>query len=78
METLPDREVDARGSNCPGPLMELIATIRESPRGTVISLLSTEPGSCTDVPTWLHNAGHTLLSFEELGDHWRFVFRVER
>ena len=56
------RTVDARGSYCPGPLMELIRVIRESQVGDVIAVLSTDRGSRTDIPKWVDKAGHTLLA----------------
>ena len=55
------RVVDARGSFCPGPLMELIRTIRESETGTVISVYSSDNGSKTDIPKWVEKAGHNLI-----------------
>ncbi|HSL32967.1 MAG TPA: sulfurtransferase TusA family protein [Candidatus Limnocylindrales bacterium] len=58
------RVVDARGSFCPGPLMELIRAIRESEVGTVLSVLSSDKGSRTDIPKWVEKAGHRLVSIE--------------
>ena len=55
------RTVDARGSFCPGPLMELIRAIRESQVGDVIAVLSSDSGSKTDIPKWVEKAGHTLV-----------------
>jgi TusA-related sulfurtransferase len=56
------RTVDARGSFCPGPLMELIRVIRESEVGDVIGVLSSDKGSRTDIPIWVEKAGHTLVA----------------
>jgi TusA-related sulfurtransferase len=55
------RTIDARGSFCPGPLMELIRGMKESEVGDVIAVLSTDKGSKTDIPKWVGKAGHTLL-----------------
>jgi tRNA 2-thiouridine synthesizing protein A len=55
------RTVDARGSFCPGPLMELIRAIRESSPGTVIAVYSSDSGSRTDIPKWVTKAGHRLV-----------------
>jgi len=55
------RTVDARGSYCPGPLMELIRVIRESQVGDVIAVWSTDRGSKTDIPLWVAKAGHRLV-----------------
>ena len=63
IETQPvvTRIVDARGSYCPGPLMELIRAIRESQVGDVIAVRSTDSGSKVDIPKWIEKAGHRLV-----------------
>jgi TusA-related sulfurtransferase len=58
------RTVDARGSFCPGPLMELIRAIRESAPGQVISVYSSDSGSRLDIPKWVEKAGHRLVGVE--------------
>ena len=58
------RTVDARGSFCPGPLMELIRAIRESAVGDVISVYSSDSGSRIDIPKWVEKAGHRLVALE--------------
>ena len=58
------RIVDARGSFCPGPLMELIRAIRESQPGQVIAVYSSDSGSKTDIPKWVEKAGHRLVELE--------------
>jgi len=63
-EVISRRVVDARGSYCPGPLMELIRTIRESEVGTVIAVYSSDNGSRTDIPKWVEKAGHRLVGIE--------------
>jgi len=55
------RTIDARGSFCPGPLMELIRAIRESQVGDVLAVLSSDNGSRTDIPKWIEKAGHRLI-----------------
>ena len=56
------RVVDARGSYCPGPIMELIRAIRESTVGDVIAVYSTDRGSRIDIPKWIDKAGHRLVA----------------
>jgi len=58
------RTVDARGSYCPGPLMELIRAIREGQVGDVIAILSSDAGSKLDIPKWVEKAGHRLVALE--------------
>ena len=58
------RIVDARGSYCPGPLMELIRAIREGQVGDVIAVYSSDAGSKMDIPKWVEKAGHRLVGIE--------------
>ena len=59
-----NRIVDARGSFCPGPLMELIGAIRAGQVGDVIAVYSSDKGSKTDIPKWIEKAGHRLIALE--------------
>jgi TusA-related sulfurtransferase len=58
------RTVDARGSFCPGPLMELIRAIRESASGQIIAVYSSDSGSRIDIPRWVEKAGHRLVGVQ--------------
>ena len=64
--TIPEvtRTIDARGSYCPGPLMELIRAIRESQVGDVLAVYSSDKGSRIDIPKWIEKAGHRLITVE--------------
>ncbi len=73
-----DREIDARSSFCPGPLMELIRGIRESEVDARLAVLSRDPGSRTDIPAWVAKAGHELLAVEENEGYARYVVRKAR
>ena len=64
IEVAVTRIVDARGSFCPGPLMELIRAIREGAVGDVIAVYSSDSGSRTDIPMWVAKAGHRLVALE--------------
>lgn len=70
-----DKEIDARGSFCPGPLMELIRGIKVLPVSSVLAVLSSDPGSAKDIPAWIQKAGHEFVgAFPEQG-YTRFVAR---
>ena len=58
------RTIDARGSYCPGPLMELIRAIREGQVGDVLAVYSSDSGSRIDIPKWVEKAGHRLIAVE--------------
>ncbi|MUV86193.1 sulfurtransferase TusA family protein [Natronomonas sp. CBA1123] len=68
----PTETVDARGSACPGPLMDLIGKIRAVEPGDVVLLLSDNEQSLTDVEEWTNEAGNELLAVEEEDDHYAF------
>jgi tRNA 2-thiouridine synthesizing protein A len=55
------RTIDARGSSCPAPLMELIRAIREAAVGDVIAVWSSDSGSRIDIPAWIARGGHRLV-----------------
>ncbi len=74
----PRRVIDARGSWCPGPLMELIAAIREEDVGTELELLSSDEGSRKDVPLWLEKAGQTLVGMTSEGGVDHYLIRKVR
>jgi len=80
LETRPEitRTVDARGSYCPGPLMELIRAIRESQVGDVIAVLSSDKGSKVDVPKWVEKAGHRLIAVDAEVGFDRIVLQKAR
>ena len=72
------RTVDARGSFCPGPLMELIRAIRESQVGDVIAVYSSDKGSKTDIPKWIEKAGHRLVALESRDGYDEIVVEKAR
>jgi tRNA 2-thiouridine synthesizing protein A len=71
-----DRKViDARGSFCPGPLMELIAGMKLAHVGEELELLSTDKGSANDVPEWIRKVGHELLDNQEVAGVWHIAVK---
>lgn len=71
-----DREIDARGSHCPGPLMELIRGLKSAQDGEVVAVISTDIGSNTDIPLWAQKSGNELIVVEKLdAEATRFVVR---
>lgn len=68
--------LDARGAACPGPLMELIAFIKLMAVGDEVEVLSTDEGSATDIPVWVHKVGHELVGIRQ--ENGVFRIRVRR
>lgn len=61
------KTIDARGSFCPGPLMELIAAMKLAAVGDELEILSTDKGSANDIPEWINKVGHAMVSTVETG-----------
>ena len=53
--------VDARGSACPGPLLEAKKAIGAVSVGEVIEVLSSDPSTKADLPRWAEKVGHEYL-----------------
>jgi len=72
----PDKTVDARGTACPGPLLEAKRAMAELPIGGVLEVLSSDEGTAEDVPLWAAKVGHEFLGTEAEPGYWRvFVKR---
>ncbi len=67
--------LDARGSFCPGPLMELIRGIRQAKVGEELEVWSGDQGSKKDIPFWVQKAGHQLLGVVEEQGYARFIVK---
>jgi len=68
--------IDARGSYCPGPLMELVKTIKQHEKGEIIELLSSDEGSLVDIPKWVEKANHKMIEIVEEDDFRHFIVEV--
>ena len=62
--------IDARGSFCPGPLMELIGWIKLAEVGDELEVLSTDKGSANDIPEWIRKVGHEFVGTREEAGVW--------
>jgi len=70
------RRLDARGLSCPQPIMKSMQAIKKMRVNQVLEILTTDPGSLTDIPKWAKVTGQELISSEELGpENFRFLVR---
>jgi tRNA 2-thiouridine synthesizing protein A len=67
--------IDARGAFCPGPLMELIATLKLIELGDEIDVLSSDKGSAMDIPAWVEKVNHEMVGIDQEGDFWHIVVK---
>ena len=67
--------IDAKGSFCPGPLMELIAGMKAAEVGDELEVLSTDKGSASDIPEWVKKGGHEFIETREEDGVWHVLVR---
>ena len=53
--------LDARGLQCPGPLMKVAESMSKMPSGAQLRVLASDPGFPKDVAAWCQSRGHTLV-----------------
>ncbi len=62
------KSVDARGTACPGPLLEAKKAIGTINAGDIMEVLSADEGTKVDIPKWCTKQGHEYLgTIEENG-----------
>ena len=68
-------EVDARGLNCPLPILRIKKAMSGADGGDVIKMLATDPGSVKDVEAYCRQTGNALLSSGQEGEAFVFLVR---
>ena len=71
-----DVTVNAIGSSCPGPMMELIGKAKDVEPGTVIRLQSSNEGTEPDLSEWVEQSGNELMEVVAHDDHWDLYVRI--
>ncbi|PKO83519.1 MAG: response regulator SirA [Betaproteobacteria bacterium HGW-Betaproteobacteria-11] len=57
-----DKELDARGLNCPLPILRTKKALAELASGQVLHILATDPGSVKDFAAFARQTGNALLA----------------
>jgi tRNA 2-thiouridine synthesizing protein A len=70
-----DKELDARGLNCPLPILKTKKALTDLQSGQVLKVLATDPGSVKDFQTFSKQTGHELVSHGETGKEFTFFMR---
>jgi len=69
------KTVDARGTACPGPLLEAKRAITAVPVGGIMEVLSSDAGTNEDIPLWAKKVGHDFLGTVEEAGYWRLFVK---
>ena len=70
-----DKELDARGLNCPLPILRTKKTLAEMSSGQILRVLATDPGSVKDFEAFAKMTGNTLLEQSEANKEFCFLMR---
>jgi tRNA 2-thiouridine synthesizing protein A len=67
--------LDARGLNCPLPILRTKKTLNTLHSGDTLKVVATDPGSLKDMASFCAQTGNTLLSSQQAGSDYEFVIR---
>lgn len=69
------KEVDARGLNCPLPILKAKKALSDMLSGQVLHILATDPGSVRDFQAFAKQTGNELLSQNSHENSFEFFMK---
>ena len=69
------KELDARGLNCPLPILKTKKSLADMDSGQVLRVVSTDCGSVKDMQAFAKQTGNELLSQSEDGGEYVFFMK---
>jgi tRNA 2-thiouridine synthesizing protein A len=70
-----DKELDARGLNCPLPILRAKKALNELTSGQILKIVATDPGSVKDFQAFSKQTGNELLSHAEANKEFTFFMK---
>jgi tRNA 2-thiouridine synthesizing protein A len=70
-----DKELDARGLNCPLPILRAKKSLGELQSGQVLKIVATDPGAVKDFQAFAKQTGNELLSHSEADKEFTFYLK---
>lgn len=77
MSTPTTETLDLRGLRCPLPLLRLKQALHQRTTGDEVMVLTTDSGALRDIPAFLRQAGHSLLS-SATADSGEITFHIRK
>ena len=68
--------LDARGLNCPLPILRTRKALNGLDRGAILEVIATDPGSIKDMESFCQQTGNRLVSSSESANN--FFFMIEK
>ena len=69
------KEVDARGLNCPLPILKAKKALSELTSGQLLKVVSTDPGSLRDFQAFARQTGNELMDQQTAGADFIHVLK---
>ncbi len=70
-----DHTLDAKGLNCPLPILKARKALKEVPAGGTLEVLSTDPGSVADFEAFCRQTGNELMESSTDDSVFRFLIK---
>jgi tRNA 2-thiouridine synthesizing protein A len=70
-----DHTLDAKGLNCPLPILKARKALKDVAAGETLEILSTDPGSVADFEAFCRQTGNELLESSNDDSVFRFVIK---
>lgn len=70
-----DQLLDAKGLNCPLPVLRARKAMKQLPNGGTLEVQATDPGAVKDFEAFCRSTGNELLSSSVNGKVFTFVMR---
>ena len=71
-----DITLDAKGLNCPLPLLRLKQLLQKANPGEIIQMLATDPAAHLDIGVFIDKSNHEMLLFERDDDIQYFYIKI--
>ena len=70
-----DQVLDAKGLNCPLPILRAKKALKSLQAGNTLEILSTDPGSVADFAAFCRTTGNELMEQNEEGGVYTYLIR---
>lgn len=67
--------LDAKGLNCPLPILKARKALKDVPAGETLEILATDPGSVADFEAFCRQTGNELVEHSEQDSVYRFLIK---
>jgi tRNA 2-thiouridine synthesizing protein A len=69
------RVLDAKGLNCPLPILKAKKALKDVPAGETLEVLATDPGAVADFEAFCRATGNQLVESTQNENVYRFVIK---